>query len=64
MRFETAVLARRFTIICLMALIFCIAFAALIENVARPARAFEIGQLQTCPRADSIADRVSCGLNR
>ena len=49
MRFETQVLARRFTIICLMAMIFAFGFAALIDSAARPARAFEPGKLQTCP---------------
>jgi hypothetical protein len=58
MRFETHVLARRFTIICLLAMIFALAFAALIESAARPARAFEPGQLQTCPMPRSL----SCGI--
>ena len=49
MRFETQVLARRFTIICLLAMIFAFAFAALIDSAARPARAFEQGKLQICP---------------
>ena len=49
MRREITVLARRFTIICLMAMIFAFAFAALIESAARPARAFELGKLQSCP---------------
>jgi hypothetical protein len=48
MRFETAVLARRFTMICLMAMIFGLAFAALIESASRPARAVEPGQLNAC----------------
>ena len=60
MSFETAVLARRFTIICLLALIFGISFAALIENFARPARAFELGQLQAC----SLTGRVSCAVTK
>ncbi len=58
MRFETAVLARRFTIICLLAVIFGFAFAALIEGATRPARAIEIGQLHAC----SFQNGVSCSL--
>jgi hypothetical protein len=49
MRFQTQVLARRFTIICLVAMIFAFGFAALIEGAARPAGAREPGKLQTCP---------------
>ncbi len=49
MRFEKQVLARRFTMICLLAMIFAFAFAALIDSAARPARGFEQGKLQTCP---------------
>ena len=49
MRFETQVLARRFTMICLMAMIFAFGFAALIDSAARPAGALEMGKLQTCP---------------
>ena len=58
MRFETVVLARRFTIICLLAVIFGIAFAALIEGASRPARAFELGQLHAC----SVQNGISCSL--
>jgi amino acid permease len=49
MRIETTILARRFTIICLMAMIFAFGFAALIDSAARPAGARELGKLQTCP---------------
>jgi amino acid permease len=49
MRIETTILARRFTIICLMAMIFAFGFAALIDSAARPAGAREMGKLQTCP---------------
>ena len=58
MRFETVILARRFTIICLMAVIFGFAFAALIESASRPARAYEIGTLRTC----SLQNGISCAL--
>lgn len=58
MRFETHVLARRFTIICLSAMIFAFALAALVDSAARPARAFETGKLQTCP----MPRGVSCAL--
>ncbi len=60
MRFETQVLARRFTIICLLAMIFAFAFAALIDSAARPARAFEQGKLQTCPMPRGF----SCALTK
>ncbi len=49
MRIETTILARRFTMICLMAMIFAFGFAALIDGAARPAGALEVGKLQTCP---------------
>lgn len=49
MRIETPILARRFTMICLMAMIFAFGFAALVDSAARPAGAREIGKLQTCP---------------
>jgi hypothetical protein len=49
MRIETTILARRFTMICLMAMIFAFGFAALIDSAARPAGARELGKLQTCP---------------
>jgi amino acid permease len=49
MRFEKQVLARRFTMICLLAMIFAFGFAALIDSAARPAGALEMGKLQTCP---------------
>lgn len=55
MRREITVLARRFTIICLMAMIFAFAFAALIEGAARPARAYEPGKLQTCPMQRGVS---------
>jgi amino acid permease len=48
MRNETPILARRFTIICLMAMIFAFGFAALIDSAARPAGVREMGKLQTC----------------
>jgi hypothetical protein len=48
MRIETTILARRFTMICLMAMIFAFGFAALIDKTARPAGALEMGKLQTC----------------
>jgi hypothetical protein len=55
MRFENAVIARRFTIICLMAMIFGLGFAALIEGASRPARAWETGKLQICPMPNGTA---------
>jgi hypothetical protein len=55
MRFENAVLARRFTIICLMAMIFGLGFAALIEGASRPARAWETGKMQICPSPNGTA---------
>jgi hypothetical protein len=55
MRFETAVIARRFTIICLLAMIFGLGFAALIEGATRPARAWETGKLQICPMPQGAA---------
>jgi hypothetical protein len=55
MRFENAVIARRFTIICLMAMIFALGFAALVEGASRPARAWETGKLQICPSPKSTA---------
>ena len=48
MDFETSALARRFTIICLLAAIFGMLFAALVQNYARPARAYEIGRVIPC----------------
>lgn len=48
MDFETSALARRFTIICLLAAIFGILFAALVQNYARPARAYEIDRVIPC----------------
>ncbi len=60
MRFETAVIARRFTIICLLAMIFALGFTALIEGVTRPARAWETGQLQICP----MPHGVTCFIKR
>ena len=46
MRFGTSVIARRFTIICLMASIFAFSFAILIQS--RPARSWEVGQVVPC----------------
>ena len=46
MRFENSVIARRFTIICLMAAIFGFLFATLIQS--RPARSWEMGQVVPC----------------
>lgn len=46
MRFEHTVIARRFTIICVMAAIFGFAFATLVES--RPARSRELGQVVPC----------------
>jgi amino acid permease len=60
MRFETQVLARRFTIICLMAMIFAFGFAALIDSAARPAGAREAGKLQTCP----MKNGTHCAFNK
>jgi amino acid permease len=60
MRFETQVLARRFTIICLMAMIFAFGFAALIESAARPAGARELGKLETCP----VKTGTLCAFNK
>jgi hypothetical protein len=48
MGFETSVLARRFTIICLLATIFGIGFAALVQNFSKPARAYDIGMVVPC----------------
>ncbi|MGB8818539.1 MAG: hypothetical protein WCC66_11525 [Rhizobiaceae bacterium] len=53
MGFETSVLARRFTIVCLLATIFGIAFAALVQNYSRPAQAYEIGRVIPCVFEDS-----------
>jgi hypothetical protein len=55
MRFENAVIARRFTIICLAAMIFSLGFAALIEGASRPARAWETGKMQICPSPKGTA---------
>jgi hypothetical protein len=60
MRFETAVIARRFTIICLVAMIFALGFAALIEGATRPARAWESGRMQICPMPHGAA----CSIKR
>lgn len=46
MKFETAVIARRFTIICLIAMIFGFVFANLV--VSRPAHSYEIGMVTPC----------------
>ncbi len=48
MGFENSVLARRFTIICLLVTIFGICFAGLVQNFSRPARAYEIGMVVPC----------------
>jgi hypothetical protein len=48
MDFETSALARRFTIICLFVAIFGMLFSALVQNYARPARAYEIGRVIPC----------------
>lgn len=46
MKFETAIIARRFTIICLIAMNFGFVFANLV--VSRPAHSYEIGLVTPC----------------
>ncbi len=41
-------LVRRFSIVCLIFMLFGIAFSAFIQNVTRPARSWEIGQVVPC----------------
>lgn len=41
-------LARRFTIVCLLSMLFGIFFAVLVENNNRPERTWQIGQVILC----------------
>ncbi|MCA0277395.1 MAG: hypothetical protein LCH86_15475 [Proteobacteria bacterium] len=41
-------LARRFTIVCLLSALFGIAFATLVAEVSRPAHSWEIGSVVPC----------------
>ena len=56
MRFEHTVIARRFTIICLMAAIFGFVFATLVQS--RPARSWEIGQVVPCVFEDGLVCKM------
>lgn len=41
-------LARRFTIVCLLVMLFGIFFAVLVEKSSRPDRSWEFGQVMLC----------------
>lgn len=41
-------LVRRFSLVCLFFMLFGIGFAAFIQNVTRPARSWEMGQVVPC----------------
>ena len=58
MGFENSVLARRFTIICLLVTIFGIGFAGLVQNFSRPARAYEIGMVVPCVFEEGLTCKV------
>lgn len=47
-------LARRFTIVCLLMALFGMAFSALVAKASRPAHSWEQGIARTCPAETSL----------
>ncbi|MGB3386932.1 MAG: hypothetical protein WBA88_03015 [Pseudaminobacter sp.] len=47
-------LARRFTIVCLLMALFGMAFSALVAKASRPAHSWEHGIARTCPGETSV----------
>lgn len=53
-------LARRFTIVCLLMALFGMALSALVAKASRPAYSWEQGVARTCP----VQTSLRCVLNR
>lgn len=57
-------LARRFTIVCLLLTLFGMGFAILVAEASRPARSWEIGMVVPCAFADGFRWAPPAGNSR